>query len=236
MSNPAVYSSCYDEARMRFREAANRPSEWDPFRFRILPAIIRHGMPALWQAVAAGQYEFPQGLFFGGAQPSQMHKLLKQHMPRWLQDSRSVMHLDFHTGLGLKGTCKLLIDYPLSQLTSTRLANWFGAESFEASTTEGIAYNTRGGIGQWCVSQQLAPEYLFACAEFGNYGPIQVLAGLRAENQAHHWGNPSAPMTLRVKQRLKELFCPSDDAWRKTVLEKSLELVSQAVQGLKSIP
>jgi len=36
-------------------------------------------MPTLRQAIAAGQYVFPHGLFFGGAGPSAIHKLLVQH-------------------------------------------------------------------------------------------------------------------------------------------------------------
>ncbi|MGV2340023.1 MAG UNVERIFIED_CONTAM: M14 family metallopeptidase [Planctomycetaceae bacterium] len=43
------------------------PSRWEPFTLKALLLIGRHGMPALRQAVAAGQHDFPRGLFFGGA-------------------------------------------------------------------------------------------------------------------------------------------------------------------------
>src|SRR5947209_1233063 len=165
-------------------------------------------MPALRQAVAAGQYEFPQGLFFGGAGPSRMHQLLGANLERWLRGSRCVVHLDFHTGLGPKGAWKLLLDYALNERHRTWLTEWFGVGTFEECDSSSVAYDVRGGFGRWCVSRNLAADYLFACAEFGTYGPVQVLAGLRAENQAHHWGVPSAASTVRAKQRLKELFCP----------------------------
>ena len=61
--------------------------------------------------------------------------------------------------------------------------------------------------GHWFVARGFASEYLFACAEFGTFGPVKVLAGLRAENQAHHWGNSESESTHRAKIRLKELFC-----------------------------
>jgi len=208
------------------------PSRWEPFTLKALSLIARHGMPALRQAVAAGQYAFPRGLFFGGASPSRGQQLLDANLPRWLGGSRHVVHLDFHTGLGSRGSCKLLIDYPLSERQRGWLTNWFGADSFDACDSSGVAYDARGGFGRWCVSRRLAPEYLFACAEFGTYGPVQVLAGLRAENQAHHWGTPSAASTVRAKERLKELFCPSSDAWRSQVMERSLELVCRAQRGL----
>jgi hypothetical protein len=212
------------------------PSRWEPFTLKALWVIARHGMPALRQAVAGGQYEFPRGLFFGGAGPSRTHELLAENFERWLRGSQEVVHLDFHTGLGAKGTCKLLIDYPLSDTQYRKLTEWFGADSFEASASSNIAYDARGGFGRWCVSRKLAPNYHYACAEFGTYGPIQVVAGLRAENQAHHWGLPADAATVRAKERLKELFCPAAEAWRLRVLDRSLDLVARAVQGLACVP
>ncbi len=208
------------------------PSYRELFTLKALWTIARYGMPALKQAIASGQYEFPRGLFFGGAGPSMTHHLLEKHLQRWLQGNRSVVHLDFHTGLGAKGAWKLLIDYTLSQQQRTWLMEWFGENSFEAGDSNTIAYDARGGLGRWCVSRKLAPNYLFACAEFGTYHPIQMLAGLRAENQAHHWGTTSSASTARAKHRLKELFCPSATSWRRQVLDDSLDLVARAIRGL----
>ncbi len=143
-----------------------------------------------------------------------------------------MVHLDFHTGLGRSGACKLLIDYPLTTSAHTHLTDWFGADSFEVCNCDGISYDAQGGFGRWCASHHFAAQYLFACAEFGTFGPIQVLAGLRAENQAHHWGTSGSPSTMRAKQRLKELFCPADERWRLNVLNQSLRLVRQAIDGL----
>jgi hypothetical protein len=208
------------------------PSPWEPFTLKAMLAIARYGMPALRQAVAAGQYDYPRGLFYGGNEPGGMHRFLAEHMGRWLEGSGQVVHLDFHTGLGPMGACKLLIDYPLSGIQRARLTEWFGADSFEACDSSGIAYDARGGFGRWCVSRNLAPDYLFACAEFGTYGPVRVLAGLRAENQAYHWGSPSDASTARAKQRLKELFCPSAEAWRSQSLKRGTDLVCRAQRGL----
>ena len=146
------------------------PSRWDPFFIKAFRAIAQHGMPALRQSVAAGQYEFSQGLFFGGTGPTQMHQLLERHLGRWLEGSVKVVHLDFHTGLGRSGACKLLIDYRLTTSVHAHLTDWFGADSFEACNSDGISYDARGGFGRWCVSRHFASQYLFACAEFGTFG------------------------------------------------------------------
>lgn len=210
------------------------PSRWEPFTAKALWSIARHGMQRMRSTVAAGQYDFPQGLFYGGAAPTATHLLLSEHLPRWLQGSRSVAHLDFHTGLGKPGTCKLLINYPLSPRQRTWLVDWFGADSFESADHSSIAYDARGEFGRWCVSRKLADDYLFACAEYGTADPVKVLAGLRAENRSFHWGEPSAAATTHAKQRLKELFCPASEAWRTQVLQHGIGLVERAIQGLRS--
>ena len=209
------------------------PSRWEPVTLKALWLIARHGLPSLRQAIAAGQYDYSQGLFFGGTEPIPLVGLLADQLPRWLTGSQQVVHLDFHTGLGRWATCKLLLDYAPTDLQLQQLSTWFGPESFEANTSSSIAYDARGGFGRWCLAQEIAPQYLFACAEFGTYGPVPVLAGLRAENQAHHWGDAKSPVTQWTKRRLKELFCPASAKWRSQVVDHGMTLIKQAVTGMR---
>lgn len=208
------------------------PSRWEPVMLRFLLAIARHGMPALKQSVACGQYDYPRGLFYGGERPARTSEILSTHFERWLADSRQVMHLDLHTGLGAWASCKLLIDYPLVEPQRERLSRWFGPDSFECANPDGVAYRARGGLGQWCVARNRGRDYLFALAEFGTHKPTEVLAGLRAENQAHHWGRPDHASTERSKRRLVDLFCPPSAIWRSKVLARGVQLVHQAIDGL----
>lgn len=211
------------------------PSRWEPVTLVSMYLIARHGLPTLKQAIATGQYEYPRGLFFGGQVASQSQRILAEQMPIWLAGSEDVVHLDFHTGLGPHATHKLLIDYSLTPSQRDWLVRHVGRDAFEESTASSIAYDARGGFGRWCVHQQLAPNYLFACAEFGTYGPVPVLKGLRSENQAHHWGEPNTRSTHDAKQRLKELFCPANEAWRSRVISAALDIVTSSVCGLVDI-
>jgi len=208
------------------------PSRWEPVTLKFLLAIARHGMPALKESVASGQYDYPQGLFYGGNRPSRTNEILAAHFDRWLAGSARVTHLDFHTGLGAWATCKLLIDYPLSELHRQQLSRWFGADAFECTLTPGVAYRTRGSFGQWCVARNQERDYLYAAAEFGTCNPLRMLAGLRAENQAHHWDSPESVSAERTKQQLVELFCPRAESWRTKVLEHSFQLIQRSIDGL----
>ncbi|MEW4561323.1 M14 family metallopeptidase [Bremerella sp. JC770] len=208
------------------------PSIWEPFTAKAAWLIAQHGMKKLRGAIASGQYDFPQGLFFGGHGPSRMQTILQQNMPRWLAGSEQVIHLDFHTGLGAWGTWKLLIDYKLADWQREVLGR-FGPDCFETNLESDIAYDAKGGFGQWCIAQQFAPKYVFGCAEFGTYPSVKVLAGLRAENQAHHWGSPGDAKTRRTKRRLRNLFCPTSQQWRTTVMEESLNMIGRAIDTLE---
>lgn len=207
-------------------------SAFDLFPLQALSSILQLGLPALQQAIAAGQYDFPRGLFYGGAGPSSVQRLMAAHLGRWLAGSEAVMHLDFHTGLGRWGTDQLLIDYPLTAEQTAQLTTWFGAGSFQTNDSASRAYSARGDFGHWCAARSLARNYIYACAEFGTYSPYRVLSGLRAENQAYHWGQPGDRTTLAAKQRLRELFCPASPAWRRGALERGTELAGQAIRGL----
>ncbi len=209
------------------------PSRWEPFLLKVLLAIARAGGKGpVKQAVAGGQYDFPQGLFYGGREPTATQRLLEQHLRRWTGGSPRVVHLDFHTGLGRSGTWKLLVDYAPDARQLATLETCFGRDNTQlpSEAAPGIAYQTRGSLGAWCVSRSAPAEYVYTCAEFGTYSDLQVLSALRAENQAHHWGLPSA--AAHARRRLMEMFCPGSPSWRRQVLDEAQRLVAAAAKGL----
>ncbi len=202
---------------------------------RLAWSAIRFGIPALKQTIAGGQYDFPRGIFYGGSTPSSTHRLLECNLHRWVGDSSTILHLDFHTGLGRWSTHKLLVDADEVRAQAQWLQSCVDMDLINRPGTGGIAYHTRGSLGAWCAAVLAPARYAYFCAEFGTYPLWQVLAGLRAENQAHHWAEPRSRLTLRAKARLKELFCPRSPAWRKRALSNSIRLVQNALRGLAGL-
>ena len=210
------------------------PSRFDLFPVHAVWKMLRHGLAKMKQAIAAGQYDHPRGIFFGGHGPAESVRILDAHFPRWLGPAQDVVHLDFHTGLGKWGTDKLLLDVPITHRQQQRLTEWFGSGTFEVCHTDGVAYDARGGFGPWCDARKGDREYLFACAEFGTYGPIAMLTGVRRENQAHQWGKPTDTATERAKRHLAELFVPANADWRTRAVTQGWELAERAAKGLLS--
>jgi predicted deacylase len=206
------------------------PRRFDPFPIRVSLAIARYRLDAMTQAVAGGQHEYPLGLFFGGKGPSRTQSLLKEQLPRWVGGAERVMHIDFHTGLGRWAEYKLLLVEAMED-RKARLAEVFGADRVESAATCGI--EPRGDWITWCCKEALRDrDYVGIGAEFGTYRVIPVLAALRAENQAHHWGEPHRPSTVRAKARLKEVFVPENPAWRSATLAKGVEIVQRAIESV----
>jgi hypothetical protein len=215
---------------------ARPPSRLEPFVLKGLIARARYGTNALKQAIAGGQFDYPRGLFYGGSAPTATNRIVAGNLGRWLRGCSEVVHLDFHTGLGKPAACKLLIDYDLTDRQRTRLTKWFGPDSFEACDSNLTSYHVRGGFDRWCIAQIPDCDYLHLCAEFGTHGLLRVIAGLRAENQAHHWGKPGDSATVRAKERLKELFCPASPEWRSRALETGVGLIQSAINCLSTVP
>ena len=195
--------------------------------------IVRHGMPTLKQAVAGGQYAFPKGLFFGGSGPSRTQTLLDRELPRWVGSARRVIHIDFHTGLGARGTYKLFADHPWGSEPIRALGEQFGHDVVEPWEPEqGESYEIRGGLGNWCKARLPAVDYDVLAAEFGTVHILQVIAALQEENRAHHWGGAEHPRTQPAKIALRNTFAPPEQAWRDEVVPKGVRVVQQAIDAV----
>jgi hypothetical protein len=209
------------------------PSTLDPFLLRVAWHVARSGLPALREAVAGGQYEFPHGLFFGGSGPTHTYRLLDAHLPVWVAGASRVVHVDFHTGLGKWTTYKLLVDHARGSEGGRALADAFGPDVVEPWQADGVSYAIRGGLGTWC-KRRIGGHYDVLCAEFGTASNIAVISALRAENQAHLHGSADEPSWKRAKDQLREVFAPSSREWRDAVVGKGLGILDRALTALSA--
>ena len=210
------------------------PSPWEPFSLKALWQIWRRGMQAVMQAVAEGQYERPRGLFFGGNASSKAMQTIDAYIETWVGSSPEILLVDFHTGLGKFTDYRLLLE----ESRNSPQCNWFlkafDPDKVEAGDVENkTAYRSRGLFTEW-FQQRLSPRSCHATvAEFGTYGPVRVLAALRAENRAHFYASPDSAAYRRAKSELLECFCPKSSDWRQRTLASSLRILDQAATAIR---
>jgi hypothetical protein len=215
------------------------PQARDGFPAQLAPFGIQYGINELTDAITCGQYDFPNGLYYGGSQPSALSHLLSDHLKTWLGNAQQIIHLDVHTGLGTWARYKLLFDHPITDARYAQMQQYFGADVLEArEEMSGSIWS--GGLGHFCRMLVGERDYVCAVAEFGTYTSLKVLGGMRTENQSYVWlkGDDLQTRTQieRSKQRLVELFCPSSTRWRQQTLRRGLQLISQALKALQSQP
>lgn len=221
------------EGYAKFNRMLNKPSPpspWEPFRFLSILAILQYGIPALKRAIATGQYEYPQGLFYGGSQACETTRFVRQHFAEWLgEDAGRILHLDFHTGLGRRGDFQLLADLPPTTVQAERIRKVFGRDVMSGTQSSSVSYVARGSLGEWCQKHAVERDYNYLCVEFGTYSPVKVLTALRAENRAQQWDQPGTETYRWAKNLLKEAFCPRSAEWRQTTSKVGWNLIQQAI-------
>src|SRR2546425_1892118 len=195
-------------------------------RIRAVCLMVRHGMPALKQAVVGGQYEYPKGLFFGGKGLQEGLQRYESFLAHRLASARQVLAIDVHTGLGKYGEDTLLVD----AMQYAALRRRFGERVARSDPRESPAYQVTGALESMIFRVLRGAQVDFLRQEFGTYGPVKVLQALRQENRAHYYddGRSGHP----AKTVLREIFCPADESWRQSVLKRGSELLSQALAGL----
>lgn len=220
----------------RFFNPISRRSRLDLFYLKALWLIGRYGMNSLKNTLPVGQYEFAKGLFFGGHFPSKTQTILDTYLPHWLGNSTEIVHLDFHTGLGNKGTYQLFVEDSLKSPKVKFLQHHFGKQAILAADSSPDIYTMRGTLGKWIEAKFPQKNYQFLTAEFGTYSVIEVVKALRAENFAHWWGDRDTPFYRRSKQQLLEIFAPKEPRWRNKVVEQGIDLVQKAIALLSQTP
>ena len=204
------------------------PGRLDPFPFRAGWAICRHGFRTLATAVAAGQYDHPDGLFFGGLEPEESTRLVQAHYDDWIGTAANIVHLDLHSGLGRWGRAQLIIEPD-----QAAHADWYRAAFRPVRTVlagEDAPYSARGTLGKWLARHVgTARRCRTAVVEFGTYSQVRVLAALRAEQAILRVGNRGSPRAVAATRTLMDCFCPNDIGWRQTTVQVGGRLVEQAL-------
>ena len=205
------------------------PKRIDLFLIQALAYLAREGKQRLQSAIVTGQYEFAQGLFYGGDGPSVSVNIVQNNITRWIGGAPAVCHLDFHTGLGRFGQCQLLVQVLPDSTEYAWYCNTFSEyELVPTETNNTKAYQANGAMGNWLTQCFGDRPYRFLTAEFGTYSARKMLASLRAENQAFHHSPFDSEIRARERLRLERCFCPPSPRWRCAVVEKGLTLIQQA--------
>jgi hypothetical protein len=204
---------------------------------RMLAARAQMGESALRQATLAGQYVDPHGVFWGGNVVQPELRFFQRLYERLAAQYSELLLIDLHTGYGERGQTYALFgraDTPgIAACSAVGVRDGAGREA---------TYEVFGDLVQYCqqTAKRLQPTGIFdgVALEVGTHGlsvlqQLQDLYTVVQENQARHYGVGGARSDSSVRTAFRELFYPSDSAWRARALRSSVRAVDGVLRARK---
>ncbi len=192
----------------------------------------RDGMPAMVQAVSGGQYTHPDGVYYGGREPTWSRRTLTQIYGEHLGQAGRVGILDYHTGLGPWGYGEQIATVARTNPEFARVQAWYGAAV--TSTQDGSSSSAEvAGDGLAAAPELIShAEVTTLALEIGTVRADVVMAALMADNWLHAHGDPVGPEAPAIKAAIRDAFYGDADDWKGMVAGQSLIACRQAMAGL----
>ena len=206
------------------------------FYLNLAKEAIFTGADVISDALLTGQYESPQGVYYGGTGDEASTKYLKGVFNDCLEgEYKNIVHIDIHSGYGPRYNMVIFnsVYETMTEAETKKAFNYdyvisHDSESFYATTGDTTDYFYR-----LAESKNTDKELFSTCFEFGTIGDefFDTILSLKytVDENRNHWyptgNNTSAEV---VKENYYELFYPTEKEWR----EKTVEDFKTATKGV----
>ncbi len=213
----------------KIHSTLNPPTRWGQrgFTWRALGLLARYRFAHLQQAIAQGQYTFPQGLFFGGTRRADEVERLLQFFQHHLPSPARIRGIDFHTGLGGYGESSFYLETTVDEATHRCIAHQLDSPVIYAQSNQRQSYQMYGGLTSGLARLYNRADFWMVTQEIGTIGPVNILRALRRENYCYHHDRRRHPMAAR---QLKAAFCPDDDDWKGVAVREGVSALRRLMQ------
>ena len=188
---------------------------------------ITDGAGTISDALLTGQYEYPQGVYYGGNGDEASTAYLKEVFSQCLDSAyENIIHIDIHSGYGPRYNM-VIFNSVFETMTEAESVEAFGYDHVIAFDSESF-YATTGDTTDFfyrLAQQKEAEASLFStCFEFGTIGDafFDTILSLKYtidENRNHWYPTDNATSAEIVRQNYMELYYPTETAWREKTVE-----------------
>ena len=199
---------------------------------------ITDGADTISDALLTGQYEYPQGVYYGGTGDEASTVYLKDVFARCLESEyENIVHIDIHSGYGPRYNM-VIFNSVFETLTEAESVAAFGYDHIIAYDSESF-YATTGDTTDFfyrLADSVDSEKTLFStCFEFGTIGDafFDTILSLKYtvdENRNHWYPTQNKTSAEILRQNYLELYYPTETAWR----EKTVEDFIAAARGILS--
>ena len=197
---------------------------------------LTKGADKVSDALLTGQYEYPQGVYYGGNGDEISTAYLKSVFNDCLDgEYDNLIHIDIHSGYGPRYNM-VIFNSVYETMNEAETKQAFGydyvisydSESFYATTGDTTDYFYR-----LAERKETEKDLFSTCFEFGTIGDsfINSIFSLKYtvdENRQHWYPTTNSISAEVVKENYNELFYPTETKWR----EKTVEDFKNATIGV----
>ena len=202
----------------------------------MLKELIEDGADTISNALLGGQYEYSEGVYYGGNGDEASTTYLKDVFKQTLEsDYENIVHIDVHSGYGPRYNM-VIFNSVFETMTEAESVELFGYDYIIANDSDDF-YATTGDTTDFYyrLKESLGTDNtLFStCFEFGTIGDsfLDSIISMKytIEENQNHWNPSTNEITNEIiKERYQELFYPTEKEWR----EKTVEDFATACKGV----
>lgn len=198
------------------------------------------GWAGVKRIVEAGQYQFADGIFFGGQQASWSHQTLKTIISRHLAQAKRIISFDLHTGAGAYGHPMLMAiaerDYPALEQARAIFGEWLTVLITGAGrdSETGVTATATGYLSQFMLDHLPETQLLQLVVECGTLDGEEMHRRLRDDHWLHLYGDPASDRGQQIKQDLYDGFYPYDPDWQALIAFRTQQIFARAWKALLS--
>lgn len=233
-AQPLPQNAAYDELA-----ALLVPTHWPPNpagEAALDRLLSQRGWPEMQRAISCGQYGHPEGLFFGGRNPTWSHVTLRQVLREQGRSCAQLGWIDVHSGLGPWGVGERIFEGRAGDEAEglRRARAWWGDQVTCIEDGESVSSAVTGQMMQSLYAECPQAPCTGITLEFGTMPLMEVVSALRAEQWLENHPESEGSIGREIRNRFRAAFYPDSDSWRQQVLAQALEAARQAVAGLQT--
>jgi len=212
------------------------PEQWESAIPSFHDFSRKHGVATLTDALTQGQYNFADGLFYGGQEPSWTNLKWRDILAKQTEGADFIAHVDIHTGLGLSGYGEVIIAYPIASAEGQHAKEWWGKSVRSLTDGTSASAAVSGAIEKsfnTAVSGAHRRKVISATLEFGTRPALNVLEALAYDNWVHARHGNNDALRKKAGDMMRNAFAPDDHAWQEKVIVRGSEVLLQAWEGLQ---
>ena len=197
------------------------------FYAKLAKEAIFTGADTISDALLTGQYEYPEGVYYGGNGDEVSTTYLKGVFADCLDgEYENIIHIDIHSGYGPRYNM-VIFNSVQDPTTEADAIDMYGYDYIIAQDSEEF-YVTFGDTTDYfyrlAKSKNSDKELLSTCFEFGTIGDgffdsILSLKYTVDENRQHWYPTTNKITEQMVRENYMELFYPTEKEWRMKAIE-----------------